>query len=93
MKDGKFNRDFLDKVWGPDDSVFIDHPWWENAAMTWLYLGHVGTNEKLLFEDHEKQRVESGGQDMQGIYSDPVRMAPYIFHKPIFFLHFSISQN
>ena len=79
MKVGsQYNIDLLNEIWGPDDSVFIDHPWWENAAMTWNFLKHVGMSETLLFEDHEQQKIDSNGQDMQGIYSDPVRTAPQI---------------
>ena len=40
--------------------------------MTWNFLKHVGWSESLLFEDHEQQKIESGAQDMQGVYSDPV---------------------
>ena len=46
--------------------------------MTWNFLKHVGMSESLLFEDHEQQKFASDGQDMQGIYSDPVRTAPQI---------------
>merc|ERR1719333_693888 len=30
--------DLLDRVWGGDNSPWINHPWWENAAFAWEFL-------------------------------------------------------
>eukprot|EP00820_Chromera_velia_P009665 Cvel_21336.t1-p1 / transcript=Cvel_21336.t1 / gene=Cvel_21336 / organism=Chromera_velia_CCMP2878 / gene_product=Probable alpha-1,6-mannosyltransferase MNN10, putative / transcript_product=Probable alpha-1,6-mannosyltransferase MNN10, putative / location=Cvel_scaffold1990:31861-35618(+) / protein_length=432 / sequence_SO=supercontig / SO=protein_coding / is_pseudo=false len=59
MRPTERNLKFLDRVWGDSDSPFITHPWWENAAMAWDLLGHVG--EDFALEDHSEQMRRNGG--------------------------------
>eukprot|EP00435_Cladocopium_sp_Y103_P052437 s556_g16.t1 len=42
----------LRRVWGSDDSPWINHPWWENAAFTWQFL--KDNPQKFAFEDLEE---------------------------------------
>merc|ERR1719469_1188059 len=42
--------DFLGRAWGDDNSPWIDHPWWENAAFTWEFLKDKA--RKFALEDH-----------------------------------------
>lgn len=70
LRSSDWSREFLRQAWGPDESVWTDHPWWENAAILW----------NLLKDNSQKFRegdfVPDGGDDMQGIYPSEVRLAP-----------------
>jgi len=73
LRSSDWSREFLRKVWGPVDSVWTDHPWWENAAILWNFL--KDNSQKFRGED---TAVSSGGDadDMQDIYPAEVRLAP-----------------
>eukprot|EP00927_Polykrikos_kofoidii_P040368 TRINITY_DN34526_c0_g2_i1.p1 TRINITY_DN34526_c0_g2~~TRINITY_DN34526_c0_g2_i1.p1 ORF type:complete len:514 (-),score=77.13 TRINITY_DN34526_c0_g2_i1:257-1798(-) len=69
----------LERVWGPDDSAWTNHPWWEQAAMSWYFWSSL--HERFRQTDHvawAKQNALVDSDDMQGIYPDPVRVAPQI---------------
>ncbi|CAE7255507.1 unnamed protein product [Symbiodinium natans] len=38
LRRSDWSRSFLRRVWGKQDSIWISHPWWENAAMIWDLL-------------------------------------------------------
>ncbi|CAE6958165.1 unnamed protein product, partial [Symbiodinium sp. KB8] len=38
LRRSEWSRSFLRRVWGKQDSIWISHPWWENAAMIWDLL-------------------------------------------------------
>merc|ERR1712186_108147 len=38
LRSSAWSREFLQRVWGPVDSAWTDHPWWENAAILWNFL-------------------------------------------------------
>ncbi|CAJ1461377.1 unnamed protein product, partial [Effrenium voratum] len=38
LRSSDWSRGFLQRVWGAEDSVWISHPWWENAAIIWDLL-------------------------------------------------------
>merc|ERR1712061_847902 len=42
--------DLLARVWGSNDSPWINHPWWENAAFGWEFL--KDNPRKFVNEDH-----------------------------------------
>ena len=64
MKTGQQSAQLLNKVYGEKDSPWIDHPWWENAAFSHLFLGDLPS------------RVREGDEGMKGIYPLGVRVAP-----------------
>eukprot|EP00435_Cladocopium_sp_Y103_P000567 s3160_g1.t1 len=59
-----WSRDFLRRVWGTQDSVWIKHPWWENAAIIWDLLRGLS------------ERFRDGGDDMSRVYPAEVRIVP-----------------
>merc|ERR1711933_508873 len=65
--------DLLENVWGGDDSPWIHHPWWENAAFAWEFLKEMP--RKFATEDHN-QWAELGEDDLTGVYPSQVRVAP-----------------
>lgn len=63
----------LQRVWGSNDSPWINHPWWENAAFAWEFL--KDNPRKFAREDHAEWLL--GGQDdLTGVYPAQVRLAP-----------------
>ena len=51
-------NDFLNRVYGDETSPFIEHPWWENAAM-----GSAKTARRVRVLHHRKRcaRFWEGG--------------------------------
>jgi len=39
VRSSDWSVDLMKQIWGNEKSPWIDHPWWENAALTW-YLRH-----------------------------------------------------
>lgn len=74
LKSSDWSRDFLRRIWGPDNSVWIDHPWWENAAILWNFLKD---NSEKFRSGVEPDAGDSGTDgDMEGIYPPEVRLMP-----------------
>ena len=65
----------LRQFYGPNDSPWIDHPWWENAAMSHALLG--GNHKKFRNEDL-LEFSKSDKSDMENIYGPHVRVAPQV---------------
>uniref|UniRef100_A0A7S4QH46 Uncharacterized protein n=1 Tax=Alexandrium monilatum TaxID=311494 RepID=A0A7S4QH46_9DINO len=77
LRASDWSREFLQRVWGPVDSVWIDHPWWENAAILWNFL--KDNSQKFRAGDTAALSGEAGSgsaDDMQDIYPPEVRLAP-----------------
>eukprot|EP00927_Polykrikos_kofoidii_P019928 TRINITY_DN19351_c0_g1_i1.p1 TRINITY_DN19351_c0_g1~~TRINITY_DN19351_c0_g1_i1.p1 ORF type:complete len:488 (+),score=71.95 TRINITY_DN19351_c0_g1_i1:69-1532(+) len=73
LKSSDWSRDFLEKVWGPPDSAWIEHPWWENAAIIWSFL--KDNSEK--FRAGVDPSVDGAKADeMDGIYPPQVLLCP-----------------
>ncbi|CAE8588387.1 unnamed protein product [Polarella glacialis] len=68
----------LKRVWGPPDSVWTEHPWWEQAAMAWEFWSDLAS--KFRAADHlEWAKLADGSHDeMEGIYPEPVRIVPQV---------------
>ncbi|CAE8662326.1 unnamed protein product, partial [Polarella glacialis] len=71
IRRSEWSREFLRRVWGPQDSIWVDHPWWENAAIIW----------DLLRANSEKFRdgaaaSDSDVDDLDGVYPPEVRIMP-----------------
>eukprot|EP00933_Yihiella_yeosuensis_P024820 TRINITY_DN19245_c0_g1_i1.p1 TRINITY_DN19245_c0_g1~~TRINITY_DN19245_c0_g1_i1.p1 ORF type:complete len:326 (-),score=37.94 TRINITY_DN19245_c0_g1_i1:14-991(-) len=69
LRSSDWSRNFLNRVWGPQDSIWTDHPWWENAAMIWDLLGKNSEKHRYGIPDHSKD-------DLDGIYPSEVRIMP-----------------
>lgn len=63
----------LERVWGSDDSPWINHPWWENAAMGWDFLKN---NPRRFADEDPAAWAPSSVDDMFGVYPSEVRVAP-----------------
>jgi len=76
LRASDWSREFLRKVWGPADSVWIDHPWWENAAILWAFL--KDNSQKFRGGDTHlaTNSLENNADDMHDIYPVEVRLAP-----------------
>jgi len=61
--------DLFSRVWGSDDSPWINHPWWENAAIAWQLL-------KDLPDKFRQEHNMIDDDDIAGIYPPNVRLAP-----------------
>uniref|UniRef100_A0A7S1WT83 Uncharacterized protein n=1 Tax=Alexandrium catenella TaxID=2925 RepID=A0A7S1WT83_ALECA len=70
LRASEWSRELLRRVWGPTDSVWTDHPWWENAAILWNFL--KDNSQKFRAGDPGPE----GADDMQDIYPAEVRLAP-----------------
>lgn len=73
LKSSDWSRNFLRQIWGPDNSVWTDHPWWENAAILWNFL--KDNSEKFRSGIHV-DADDGGADDMDGIYPPEVRLVP-----------------
>jgi len=73
LRSSAWSQELLRKVWGPDDSIWTNHPWWENAAILWNFL--KDNSEKFRSEDHDVA-YEHSADEMEGIYPVEVRLAP-----------------
>ena len=72
MKTGQKSADLLGRVYGHNDSPWIDHPWWENAAFSHEFLG--GLPSRVMNEEFRFFKIDS--DDMANIYPEGVRVAP-----------------
>eukprot|EP00747_Dinoflagellata_sp_TGD_P033293 gnl/TRDRNA2_/TRDRNA2_136529_c0_seq2.p1 gnl/TRDRNA2_/TRDRNA2_136529_c0~~gnl/TRDRNA2_/TRDRNA2_136529_c0_seq2.p1 ORF type:complete len:470 (+),score=56.05 gnl/TRDRNA2_/TRDRNA2_136529_c0_seq2:54-1463(+) len=71
LRSSEWSREFLRTVWGPDNSAWTDHPWWENASILWNFL--KDNSQKFRTENLQQ---EPGIDDMDGIYPQEVRLMP-----------------
>jgi len=84
LRSSEWSKELLRNAWGPDQSSWTDHPWWENAAILWNLL--KVNSEKFRGEDHVKvfegmrsENPQEGSDDpdeLEGIYPTEVRLAP-----------------
>jgi len=70
---GDYVLGLLDRVWGGDNSPWINHPWWENAAFGWEFLKD---NPQQFVNEDQAKWAETGQDDMLGVYPSQVRVAP-----------------
>merc|ERR1719491_1218912 len=63
----------LERVWGGENSPWINHPWWENAAFAWEFLKD---NPRQFMEEDQNEWVKTGEDDLYGVYPSQVRVAP-----------------
>jgi len=75
MKSTQTNLRLLEECWGGARSPFIDHPWWENAAFTWLFL--KDNMDKFLNEDHMVFQQHENDM-LKDVYPSYVRLAPQV---------------
>jgi len=66
-------KDLFRRVWGRDDSPWIHHPWWENAAIAWQFLKD---NPRRFASEDLDEWSKSGEDDVVGVYPREVRVAP-----------------
>jgi hypothetical protein len=71
IRTGSWSEDLLYKVYGPPDWPFIDHPWWENAAFSHVFLGSLASR-MLKPDSHHYEQTD----DMIDIYPVGVVVAP-----------------
>mmetsp|Transcript_48775 Transcript_48775/g.139529 ORF Transcript_48775/g.139529 Transcript_48775/m.139529 type:complete len:489 (-) Transcript_48775:124-1590(-) len=77
LRSSEWSREFLRRVWGPADSVWIDHPWWENAAILWSFLKDNAQKFGALdLATAGSTETEAPPDDMEDIYPPEVRLAP-----------------
>mmetsp|Transcript_79338 Transcript_79338/g.220714 ORF Transcript_79338/g.220714 Transcript_79338/m.220714 type:complete len:488 (-) Transcript_79338:91-1554(-) len=74
LRSSDWSKDFLRNVWGPDDSIWTDHPWWENAAILWNFL--KDNSQKFRDGDLPAGAEGAAEDDMDGIYPTEVKLAP-----------------
>jgi hypothetical protein len=70
-----FINELLERVYGDDTSPFIMHPWWENAAFGWEFLGQLAA--RSVNEDHAAF-MSANGDDMNGVYPYQVVVSPQV---------------
>eukprot|EP00929_Paragymnodinium_shiwhaense_P019942 TRINITY_DN13437_c0_g1_i1.p1 TRINITY_DN13437_c0_g1~~TRINITY_DN13437_c0_g1_i1.p1 ORF type:complete len:483 (-),score=77.44 TRINITY_DN13437_c0_g1_i1:72-1520(-) len=75
LRSSDWSRDMLRRVWGAEDSVWIDHPWWENAKILWMFLKDASKTFRDWNIDVEKEKA-ADSDDMDGIYPPEVRLMP-----------------
>jgi len=68
----------LQRVWGPEDSVWTNHPWWEQAAMSWDFWSDLALRFRDADHDEWAQKAGREAEPMDGIYPEPVRIAPQV---------------
>jgi hypothetical protein len=71
IKTGRWAKQLLANVYGPQTSSWVDHPWWENAAFSHEFLHGLAT--RMIQEDLDNFE---GTDDMRGIYPEGVRVTP-----------------
>ncbi|CAK9074461.1 unnamed protein product [Durusdinium trenchii] len=64
LRGSDWSKQFLQRVWGTEDSVWIRHPWWENAAIIWDLLRGLS------------ERFRQGVGPSASIYPEEVRILP-----------------
>eukprot|EP00747_Dinoflagellata_sp_TGD_P003799 gnl/TRDRNA2_/TRDRNA2_109831_c1_seq1.p1 gnl/TRDRNA2_/TRDRNA2_109831_c1~~gnl/TRDRNA2_/TRDRNA2_109831_c1_seq1.p1 ORF type:complete len:269 (+),score=32.40 gnl/TRDRNA2_/TRDRNA2_109831_c1_seq1:44-808(+) len=75
-RSSSWSEAMLQRIWGPDDSVWTEHPWWEQAAMSWDFWSDLP--QRFRDADHQKWAQEAGiaADEMDGIYPSAVRVVP-----------------
>merc|ERR1712087_348510 len=73
VRSSEWVSDLLDRVWGSDESPWINHPWWENAVFAWEFL--KGNPQTFAKEDQIEWAV-NGEDDLLDVYPRQVRVAP-----------------
>ena len=68
VRPGEWSRQFLDQVYGTEDSIFVWHPWWEQASMS-FHLNHMKDEERAQHVRYFPQRVWNGYPKE---YSNPI---------------------
>lgn len=66
----------LERIWGPQDSVWIQHPWWEQAAMGWDFWADLPN--RFRDADHSLWDAGQDADEMQDIYPSAVIVAPQV---------------
>mmetsp|Transcript_60947 Transcript_60947/g.181585 ORF Transcript_60947/g.181585 Transcript_60947/m.181585 type:complete len:466 (-) Transcript_60947:82-1479(-) len=71
-----WSAELMRRIWGPQDSVWTHHPWWEQAAMAWDFWAELPRRFRGV--DHQAWVASAGleADEMDGIYPAPVRLAP-----------------
>jgi len=78
LRASDWSREFLRGVWGPEDSVWVDHPWWENAAILWGFLRGNSQKFRAGVPAAAVKGDDTDADEMQGIYPPEVRLAPQL---------------
>lgn len=73
VRPGEYVVGLLDRVWGGDNSPWINHPWWENAAFGWEFLKHI---PKEFASEDLVEWAKTNEDDLLGVYPSQVRVAP-----------------
>jgi len=73
VRSSDYVLELLDRVWGTNDSPWINHPWWENAAFGWEFL--KGMPQRFASED-QVEWAKTNKDDLLGVYPAQVRVAP-----------------
>lgn len=76
LRSSSWSSRMLEQIWGPTNSVWVDHPWWENAAIIWNFL--KDSSAKFRDDDPSASYPEHGAplDELEGIYPTEVRLAP-----------------
>merc|ERR1712112_23971 len=69
MKSTEWSLKLLQDCYGQSDSVWVEHPWWENASFGWLFLNELP--ERYRDPDGWRDYTD----DMENIYPSQVRVA------------------
>lgn len=69
MRRSAWSLDLLRKVWGPDESPFINHTWWEQAAFAQELLG--SNHRRFATIDYDMP-----ASDQLSVYPTEVRVIP-----------------
>lgn len=73
VKGTRWAEQLFERVWGADDSPWINHPWWENAAIAWQFLKD---NPRKFASENLEEWATKGEDDLHGVYPPEVRVAP-----------------
>jgi len=66
----------LRRIWGPQDSVWTHHPWWEQAAMCWDFWADLPQRFRGVDHVEWARQARPEADEMEGIYPSAVRIAP-----------------
>jgi hypothetical protein len=73
VRSSQWIMELLDRVWGGENSPWINHPWWENAAFAWEFLRD---NPKQFIDEDQAEWAKIEEDDLLGVYPSEVRVAP-----------------
>ena len=71
IKTGQWSEKFLERVYGDQNSPWINHPWWEQAAISHEFLSDIGSRM-----EYSNLSNLTSANDMSDIYPDEVKVAP-----------------